>query len=45
MSCLFSTGPIAGHVGDGNFHTLLSVDPNNPAEIEEATALATRMAQ
>ncbi|HJV27597.1 MAG TPA: FAD-linked oxidase C-terminal domain-containing protein [Aromatoleum sp.] len=31
--------PIVGHVGDGNFHTLILVDPDNPTEIEQAEAL------
>jgi len=31
--------PIVGHVGDGNFHTCIVVDPNDPAEIERAWAL------
>jgi len=28
--------PIVGHVGDGNFHTLLLIDMNNPDEIASA---------
>jgi D-lactate dehydrogenase (cytochrome) len=28
--------PIVGHVGDGNFHALLLVDTDNPAEIDRA---------
>ena len=33
-----TTIPIAlfGHVGDGNFHLAIMVDPNNPADIAEA---------
>jgi D-lactate dehydrogenase (cytochrome) len=31
---LFSDGFILGHVGDGNFHTLFLLDPNNPKELE-----------
>ncbi|MEM7588302.1 MAG: FAD-linked oxidase C-terminal domain-containing protein [Acidobacteriota bacterium] len=31
--------PIVGHVGDGNFHLLLVIDPSSEAEIEEAKAL------
>ncbi|TAM74286.1 FAD-binding protein [bacterium] len=27
---------IVGHVGDGNFHVLMLLDPNNPAEWEES---------
>ena len=30
---------IGGHVGDGNFHCALLIDPANPAEIEEAERL------
>lgn len=28
-----------GHVGDGNFHALLIIDPSNPAELAEAERL------
>ena len=38
-------GPIVGHVGDGNFHALLLVDPANEAEVAVAKRLATRMAE
>ncbi|PLP89519.1 2-hydroxy-acid oxidase [Pseudomonas sp. FFUP_PS_473] len=31
--------PIFGHVGDGNFHVCLLLDPNNPAELAEAERL------
>jgi D-lactate dehydrogenase (cytochrome) len=33
-----TTIPIAlfGHVGDGNFHLAITVDPNNPHDLEEA---------
>ena len=31
--------PIFGHVGDGNFHCVIVVDPNNAAEMEEAERL------
>ena len=30
---------ILGHVGDGNFHAVLLIDPNDPAEIAEAERL------
>lgn len=37
-------GPILGHVGDGNFHAILLVDRESPAEQAEAKRLAARMA-
>ena len=37
------TAPIAGHVGDGNFHTLLLVDHNNADEVAAAEAVHSRM--
>ena len=30
--------PIVGHVGDGNFHCLLLVDTDSPAEVAQAEA-------
>jgi D-lactate dehydrogenase (cytochrome) len=37
--------PIVGHVGDGNFHVLLSVDPNNDEEMNVAKGINHRMVQ
>lgn len=39
------TAPIVGHVGDGNFHTLILVDPEDAAEIERAEALNRRIVE
>ncbi|MCY4333116.1 MAG: FAD-binding protein [Litoreibacter sp.] len=38
-------GPILGHVGDGNFHAILMMDPDSPEELKEAKRLADRMAE
>ncbi len=35
--------PIVGHVGDGNFHSCIVVDPADPAELERAWALDRRI--
>jgi D-lactate dehydrogenase (cytochrome) len=35
--------PIVGHVGDGNFHLTLLVDPDDGAEMERADALIGRL--
>ena len=35
--------PILGHVGDGNFHLALVVDPNDTDEVNRADALHKRM--
>jgi len=36
--------PILGHVGDGNFHAILLIDPDNPAERDAAQNVSKRMA-
>ncbi len=37
--------PIVGHVGDGNFHVVFLVDPEQPEELEEAKRLNDRLVQ
>ncbi len=38
------SGPILGHVGDGNFHAILLLDRANPEELSRAKALAHDLA-
>jgi D-lactate dehydrogenase (cytochrome) len=35
--------PLFGHVGDGNFHLMILVDPNSDADLAEAWDLNTRL--
>lgn len=37
--------PIVGHVGDGNFHVAILVDPERPGEMEEAEAINRRIVE
>jgi D-lactate dehydrogenase (cytochrome) len=37
--------PILGHVGDGNFHCAILIDPNDPRELEEAERLNRRVVE
>lgn len=37
------TAPILGHVGDGNFHMVLLVDPDNADEVQRAEGVNTRL--
>ena len=36
---------LVGHVGDGNFHMIFPVDPDDPAEIAEAERLTDRLVE
>lgn len=42
--CVF-LGPIAGHVGDGNFHCLMVLDPNDPDEVQRVHSFTERLAR
>lgn len=37
-------GPILGHVGDGNFHAILLVDPDSRTEMDAAMRISERLA-
>jgi D-lactate dehydrogenase (cytochrome) len=37
--------PLFGHVGDGNFHLVILIDPKSRAEMEEAKAINARLVQ
>ena len=38
-------GALVGHVGDGNFHIIFPVNPDDPAELAEAERLSNRLAE
>ena len=37
--------PVLGHIGDGNFHLCIIVDPNNPNDIEVAEQMNHRLVE
>lgn len=37
--------PLFGHVGDGNFHLVLLIDPGNPNEVREAEEINRRVVE
>ncbi|CAG0918485.1 unnamed protein product [Notodromas monacha] len=39
------SGPILGHVGDGNFHSFVMFDPEDDSQLKAARELASRMAR
>jgi D-lactate dehydrogenase (cytochrome) len=39
------TAPLVGHVGDGNFHLVLLIDPDDSTELGRAKDFASRLAQ
>jgi len=43
LDASFLTAPIVGHVGDGNFHTIMLIDPENLRDMAEARRLHDRM--
>lgn len=43
LEASFLDAPIVGHVGDGNFHVLFSIDPAEEAEVAEASRLNDRL--
>ena len=43
IAASFLMAPILGHVGDGNFHLVIVLDPNEPKELAEAQRLNERL--
>ena len=37
--------PVIGHVGDGNFHATIFIDPDDPAQLDKARELDRRMVE
>ena len=37
-------GPVVGHVGDGNFHSLILVDKDDPDEVARAEEVMEKLA-
>jgi D-lactate dehydrogenase (cytochrome) len=38
-------GPLIGHVGDGNFHLVIPVNPDSPEDLAEAERLTHRLVE
>ena len=45
LDASFLQAPIVGHVGDGNFHVTLLIDPDDASHIDEARRLNGRMVE
>jgi D-lactate dehydrogenase (cytochrome) len=43
ITASFLPAPIVGHVGDGNFHLVIVLNPNDPREMAEAERLNERL--
>ncbi|MBI3706083.1 MAG: FAD-binding protein [Proteobacteria bacterium] len=43
LATSFLPAPLVGHVGDGNFHLTLVLDPNDPKEVAECERLNRRL--
>jgi D-lactate dehydrogenase (cytochrome) len=43
LAASFLPAPIVGHAGDGNFHVLFVLNPNDPREMAEAERLNERV--
>ena len=39
------TAPVLGHVGDGNFHMVLMIDPDDPGEVARAEGVSRRLVE
>jgi len=39
------SGPLVGHVGDGNFHLIMPVDPDSEADLAEADRITDRLVE
>jgi D-lactate dehydrogenase (cytochrome) len=43
IAASFMLAPLVGHVGDGNFHLTLMLDPDDPKDVAEAERLNSRL--